>query len=124
MIRNDDELRVLLLEDTLSAATLITQVLEKNFDNVNVLHDNRAELAFTSIPLFRPHIIISDYSFPTSTCKIIMCQLKKFKGLVIIYSKSSVEDIKNCIDDIPDDIIIINKPNTWDVVSAIKEHIN
>lgn len=123
MIRNDDELRVLLLEDTLSAATLITKVLEKNFDNVNVLHDNRAELAFTSIPLFRPAIIISDYTFPTSTCKIIMCQLKKFKGLVILYSNYSIYELKSKMD-IPYNIIIITKPNTLDVVSAIQKHIN
>lgn len=123
MIRNDGELRILLLENSNSSVKLMTKVLEKNFDNVSLLHNNRAELAFTSIPIFRPSIIICDYSFPTSTCEIIMCQLKKFKGLVIIYSNSGIEDIKNCIEDIPDNIKIITKPNTLDVVSAIKGHI-
>ena len=123
MIRDDGQLRILLLEDSDLAAKQITKVLENKFDNVNVLHDSRAELAFTSIPLFRPNIIISDYSFPTSTCKIIMCQLKKFKGLVIIYSNYEDTHIKTKLD-IPENMLIITKPNTWDIIDAIKTHQN
>ncbi len=121
MIRDDGQLKILLLDSNSSTSKLLIKVLENNFENVNVLQDSRAELAFTSIPIFRPEIIICDYSFPTSTCEIIMCQLKKFKGLVIIYCNDEADHIKKEIE-IPDNIIIITKPHTLDVVSAIKEH--
>lgn len=121
-MKKDGKIKILLLEDNESVVKLIKKVLNKNFENIDILWDTRAELAFTSIPIFKPDIIICDYSFPTSTCNIIIRQLKKFKGLVIIFSDKDESFIRKQID-VSSNMILITKPHTLEVVSAIAEHV-
>lgn len=117
------DIKILLLEDDKDEGNLIIKILNNNFENIDILWNDRAELAFTSIPIFKPDIVISDYSFPTSTCNIIMQKLNKFKGLVIIYSSNSESFLRKALTCISDNMIIITKPNTLKVVSVIAKHV-
>lgn len=115
MLERKKTITIMHLEDNDTERFILKNFIKKRINNFNIIeHENFVE-SFLQIPLTRPDAIVVDWRLSDASADRILHTLRRYKGLVIIFSGYHKEYIKesilNEIGEVPSNFEIIEKEN-------------